>query len=304
MIEVQHLQKSFGTHTAVNDVSFSVRKGEFYSLLGPNGAGKTTTISMLSSLLKCDKGELTVNGTSVTQSPEEVKKNIGVVPQEISLYDDFSALDNLYFWGSLYRVQKNDLKKRAESLLTDFGLLERAKDKVKTYSGGMKRRINIACALLHNPPVVFMDEPTVGIDPQSRNNIYEAIDKMKKEGKTILYTTHYMEEAERFSDRIGIMDNGKIIAEGTLEDLKKTGNVRETISLECASTPSKKDFLSEFDFSVNENILRFTVDSVKKDLPKILGKCFENGVDVTHIDISRSNLESVFLQLTGKKLRD
>lgn len=304
MIDVSKLCKSFGTHKAVDNVSFHVNRGEFYSLLGPNGAGKTTTINILSSVFKADSGTVSVNGKNLQQQGDEVKKLIGVVPQEISLYDDLSAKDNLFFWGSLYSIPKPELKKRITKLLTDFGLSERAEDKIKTFSGGMKRRINIACSLLHDPLVVFMDEPTVGIDPQSRNNIYDAIDTLKKEGKTILYTTHYMEEAERFSDRIGIIDNGVVIAEGTLDEMKKRGNIKESVTVNCPAVPADLTFLNAFNYSVRERQIIFTVDSAKTELPKILNKCFEGGIDVTHIDISKVNLESVFLSLTGKKLRN
>jgi len=304
MIDVIQLCKTFGRHKAVNSVSLHVNRGEFYSLLGPNGAGKTTTINILSSILKADSGTVSVNGKKLPEQSNEVKKLIGVVPQEISLYDDLTAKDNLFFWGSLYSIPKNELKNRITKLLSGFGLEERAGDKIKTFSGGMKRRINIACALLHNPLVVFMDEPTVGIDPQSRNNIYDAIDVLKKEGKTILYTTHYMEEAERFSDRIGIIDNGSVIAEGTLDEMKKRGNIKESVTVDCSVIPADISFLNAFNKTVREQQIIFTVDSAKTELPKILNKCFEGGIDVTHIDISKANLESVFLSLTGKKLRD
>lgn len=296
--------KIFWPSQSCNDSSLHVKEGEFYSLLGPNGAGKTTTINILSSLLNADSGSIAINGKKLPDQKEEVKKIIGIVPQEISLYDDLSANDNLFFWGSLYSIPKTELKKRMGKLLSDFGLSDRANDKIKTYSGGMKRRINIACALLHDPLIVFMDEPTVGIDPQSRNNIYDTILKLKKDGKTILYTTHYMEEAERFSDRIGIMDNGVVIAEGTLDEMKKRGNIKETVIVECTSIPGDISFLHSFEKSVRDNQLLFTVDSAKAELPKILNKCFEGGIDVAHIEISKANLESVFLSLTGKKLRD
>jgi len=304
MISVQNISKTFGAQKAVNQVSLNVKAGEFYSLLGPNGAGKSTTLNILSSLIKADSGTCSIKGNNLPDQAERAKKITGIVPQEIALYDDLSALENLSFWGSLYNLSKSEISTRAEKILKDFGLLDRAKDKIKTYSGGMKRRINIACALMHNPEVIFMDEPTVGIDPQSRNNIYDGIEKLRKDGKTILYTTHYMEEAERFSDRIGIIDNGSLIAEGTLDELRKLGNIRESVTVECAAIPENLTSLAGLNYKVIENKISFTVDSVKSSLPGILQKCFEGGLDVTHIDISKANLEAVFLALTGKNLRD
>ncbi len=304
MISAQNIVKSFGTLKAVNGVSLEIRQGEFYSLLGPNGAGKSTTINILSSLIPADSGKCSIKGHSLPDATDQAKIILGVVPQEIALYGDLSATDNLMFWGGLYKVSKSDLAVRAKKLLADFGLSDRSNDKINTYSGGMKRRINIACAMMHDPEVLFMDEPTVGIDPQSRNNIYDTMVRLKGEGKTILYTTHYMEEAERFSDRIGIIDNGSIIAEGTLEELRTKGGVQESVGIECASVPENLSALNGMEYVRSENKLSFPVISVKSSLPQILQKCFEAGIDVTHVDVARANLESVFLALTGKKLRD
>lgn len=219
MINVSNLRKTFDTIEALKGISFNIQQGECYGLLGPNGAGKTTTISIMSTLLEPNEGKVSIAGYDLKKNPLECKKNIGVVTQEIALYNELSAYDNLQFWGGLYNVPKLELKVRIDELLTLFGLLERKNDKVKTYSGGMKRRINIASALLHKPNVLFMDEPTVGIDPQSRNLIFEVVEKLHKEGMTIIYTTHYMEEAERLCNRIGIIDDGIIVAQGTLDEL-------------------------------------------------------------------------------------
>lgn len=309
MIEVKQLCKSFSERKAVDQLSFSVREGEFYSLLGPNGAGKSTTINVLNTLFPPLSGSVKIAGYEVGKENKEIKKVIGIVPQEIALYDDLTAYDNLYFFGSLYGLAKSKLNKRIDQLLHEFGLFDRKNERVKTFSGGMKRRINIATALLHEPKLLFMDEPTVGIDPQSRNNIYEAIQKLKNEKTTILYTTHYMEEAERFSDRIGIIDKGTIIAEGTLEELKKISNSKESIIIsfsdinEEQGNDLKKTIQFDFDFE-NSNTICFFVNESKGDLPKIITKCFEAGLEVSHIDIQHANLESVFLSLTGKKLRD
>ncbi len=210
MIEVRNLRKNYGKLEALKGISFSIDEGEFDGLLGPNGAGKTTTISIMSSILVPDGGEVSINGKNIYTHSRESKQIIGVVPQEIALYSDFSAMENLIFWGGLYGVPDNELKRRAKELLQMVGLSDRANDKVSSYSGGMKRRINIAAALLHRPKVLFMDEPTVGIDPQSRNLIFEVLEKLHHNGMTIIYTTHYMEEAERFCDCIGIIDHGQI----------------------------------------------------------------------------------------------
>jgi ABC-2 type transport system ATP-binding protein len=229
MISVSNLKKTYGTTQALKGVSFNIQAGEFFGLLGPNGAGKTTTISIMSTILEADEGSVTIAGFDLKKNPRECKETIGVVPQEIALYNDLSAYDNLMFWGSLYNVPKPVLSKRIDNTLTLFGLFDRRKDKVKTYSGGMKRRINIASALLHSPKILFMDEPTVGVDPQSRNLIFEVIDKLHKEGMTMVYTTHYMQEAERLCDRIGIIDNGTIITQGSLDELKSSSKIKETI---------------------------------------------------------------------------
>lgn len=305
MIEVKNLYKFFGEKKAIDNLSFQIHEGEFYSLLGPNGAGKSTTINVLNTLYAADKGEVYINGLKLGTDNKKIKEIIGIVPQEIALYDDLTAYDNLFFFGSLYKLPKSVLNKKIDALLQEFGLYERKNDRIKTFSGGMKRRINIASALLHEPKIVFMDEPTVGIDPQSRNNIYEAILNLKKNKTTILYTTHYMEEAERFSDRIGIIDNGNIVAAGTLDELKKISKTRESISITCSGiSEQQKQNLSEFEMQIENEQIRFYVTEIKSVLPKLLNKCFETGLDVSHIEIQHANLEAVFLSLTGKKLRD
>lgn len=293
---------------AVNDLSLAVEKGTFYSLLGPNGAGKTTTISLLCTLLQSDSGKIWIDGLDTSTESVKIKTLIGVVPQEISLYDDFTAEDNLLFWGKMYHVPNSILKTRIEKCLNDFGLFDRRKDKLKTYSGGMKRRINIAAALLHSPKIVFMDEPTVGIDPQSRNNIYEAIQQMKNDGITILYTTHYMEEAERFSDKVGIIDNGKIIAEGTVAELKTISKIKEEIFIQADSVSEnqRKSLLDKFGGSIKleENKICIEADEVKKELIPVLNFCSSISIDIQQVEIHKADLEKVFLSLTGKTLRD
>lgn len=307
MITVTDLKKSYGSTVALKGISFTIHPGEFYGLLGPNGAGKSTTIGIMSTLVNPDNGTVTIDGNDLKKNPKQCKQVIGVVPQELALYNDLSAVDNLLFWGSLYGVSKSDLQKRIDETLKLFGLYDRRNDKVKTYSGGMKRRINIASALLHNPKVLFMDEPTVGIDPQSRNLIFEVVEKLHKEGMTIVYTTHYMEEAERFCDRIGIIDNGTIIAQGTLDELKAQGGEKESLSITGNGISEEKVAklkAAGFTVSASENKLSFIASNMKTEMPKMIVACNDAGIDIEHIDIHRVNLETVFLGLTGKQLRD
>lgn len=218
-VEAQHLNKTFGKHHAVKDVSLSIRKGEIFGLLGPNGAGKSTTINMLCGYLKPTSGEVFIDGRSLTKEMRKVKRMLGVVPQEIALYKDLTALENLNFFGEIYGLSSQQSRQRADELLRFVGLYERRKEPVKTFSGGMQRRINIAIALMHAPAFLMLDEPTVGVDPQSREHIFALIERLRDQGTTILYTTHYMEEAERLCNHIAIMDEGQIIALGTLEEL-------------------------------------------------------------------------------------
>ncbi|WP_246039265.1 ABC transporter ATP-binding protein [Dictyobacter alpinus] len=218
-VEVQHLVKNFGKHEAVRDVSFTIGKGEIFGLLGPNGAGKSTTINMLCGYLKPTSGDVTISGLTLSAHLRKVKGIIGVVPQEIALYKDLNSLENLEFFGKIYGMSKKECQQRSEELLHFVGLYDRRKDAVKTFSGGMQRRINMAVGLMNEPEFLMMDEPTVGVDPQSRENIFTTIEQIRDQGTTLLYTTHYMEEAERLCDRIAIMDEGQIIALGTLEQL-------------------------------------------------------------------------------------
>lgn len=307
MISVSNLVKKYGAVDALNGISFNIKKGEFYGLLGPNGAGKTTTISILSTIVEPTSGEVTIAGFDLRKNPMECKKSIGVVSQEIALYEELSAYENLMFWGGLYKVPKSELKTRITETLDLFGLVDRMHDKIKTYSGGMKRRINIASSLLHRPQIIFMDEPTVGVDPQSRNLIFEVLEKLHNDGMTIIYTTHYMEEAERFCDRIGIIDNGAIIAEGTLDELRESSKLNEIIVVTFTS-------LSDADFDKivtdwtgaqrNKNQIEFHSAAAKNELTKIVLRCNELGLEILHLDIQKVNLESIFLSLTGKQLRD
>jgi ABC-2 type transport system ATP-binding protein len=231
-VVVRSLVKSFSQHKAVDDVSFSISKGEIFGLLGPNGAGKTTTIRILSTVLEADRGEVTVGGHSMVKEPAAVRALIGVCPQELAFYPDLSALDNLVFFGRMVGLDGKEARAQALAQLERMGLLERARGKVDKYSGGMKRRVNLAIALMGRPQLLFLDEPTVGIDPQSRNNIFEAIVGLKNKGMTVLYTTHYMEEADRLCDRIAVMDGGRIVAMDTPRNLKSAIGPPDKVTLE------------------------------------------------------------------------
>ena len=308
-IEVKELYKSFGELNAVQGVSFEVRPGEIYSLLGPNGAGKTTSISMLSCLLRPDKGDAFVMGKSVTGDPMGVKAALGVVPQDIALYEDMSARENLTFWGKMYGLRGAELKKRVDEVLEIIGLTERARDRVGKYSGGMKRRVNIGVALLHKPQVIYMDEPTVGIDPQSRRNILDSVVALKDQGMTVLYTTHYMEEAQELSDHIGIMDHGKLIASGTNQELVRivgeTDRITVTINSESARViEAWKAAKGVQQVTAEDGTLTILADDSNKVLPRLFEAAAANGVRITSVAIQEPNLEAVFLHLTGRALRD
>ena len=220
MLEVTHLRKAFGSLVAVDDVSFRIERGQLLGLLGPNGAGKTTTVSMIAGLLQPDRGEVRIAGQPLGGDTDPVKRRIGAVPQELALYDELTADDNLRFFGGLYNLAGAALDRAAEAALDFVELVERRRDRVRTFSGGMKRRLNLAAGLLHDPDILLLDEPTVGVDPQSRNAIFDKLELLKRRGKALLYTTHYMEEAERLADRIVVIDHGEVIADDTLAGLR------------------------------------------------------------------------------------
>jgi ABC-2 type transport system ATP-binding protein len=307
--EVKNLHKNFGELKAVDGVSFEVEKGEIFSLLGPNGAGKTTTISMLSCLLRPDEGDALVMGHSIRSEQMEVKSVLGVVPQEIALYEDLSARENLSFWGKMYGLRGAALKKRVDEVLEIIGLADRAKEFVKKYSGGMKRRVNIGLALLHKPQVIYMDEPTVGIDPQSRRNILDSVVALKDQGMTVLYTTHYMEEAQELSDHIAIMDSGKLIAYGTNEELVRIVGQMDRITLTVNTDSGRvleawKKVPGVKQVTAEEGILTVLADDSNLVLPRLFETATAQGARITSVAILEPNLEAVFLHLTGKALRD
>jgi len=308
-IEINNLHKTFGDIKAVDGVSLNVQEGEIFSLLGPNGAGKTTTISILSTLLKPDNGDALVLGHSIQNEPMKVKEALGVVPQDIALYEDLSARENLYFWGRMYGLRGAQLKQRVSEILDIIGLSDRQNGRVGKFSGGMKRRVNIGVALLHKPKVIYMDEPTVGIDPQSRRSILDSVVALKDQGMTVLYTTHYMEEAQELSDHIAIMDNGKLIANGTHDELVKLVGQLDRITLTI--NPESKQIVDIWKLtpgvqtiSAEDGILTLLVDDSNRVLPRLFETASVNGVRITSVEIQVPNLETVFLHLTGRALRD
>jgi ABC-2 type transport system ATP-binding protein len=311
ILEVRDLVKKYGDFTAVKGISFDINEGEIFSLLGPNGAGKTTTISMLSTLYIPTSGDATIGGHSITKDAMAVKQMIGVVPQEIALYEDLTARENLVFWGQMYGLNGKSLTSRVEEVLEQIGLTDKAKNKVKTYSGGMKRRVNIGVGLLHKPRLLFMDEPTVGIDPQSRRAILDTVKDLNNQGMTVLYTTHYMEEAQELSDRVGIIDHGELIALGTQDELTKQVGQTDTLVLHIgenddpeALTTSLKGMQDILEANAADHKISIITPQAENILAPVVSKANERGIKIRSMDIREPNLEAVFLHLTGRALRD
>ena len=312
VLQCHNLVRRFGSLTAVDDVSFTVQPGETYGLLGPNGAGKTTTISLISGLLAATSGTVEVLGRPITPSASSAKSAIGLVPQDIALYPDLSAQENLTFFGRLQGLSGDRLKDRITTVLDVVGLQDRAKDRIDTYSGGMKRRANIAVGMLHEPQLLILDEPTVGVDPQSRNSILESVDALGSSGMAVIYTTHYMEEAERLCDRIGIIDEGRLIAEGTRDALVASLGEAASVSVRLegsaaaleqwqvalATTPG----VSAVQLGTDEAVITCTEPT--RTVAAAFAAAEGSGVGVTAVEISQPDLEAVFLHLTGKELRD
>ncbi len=303
------LAKSFGSHRAVDGVDLDVPKGSCYGLLGPNGAGKTTTISMIVGVVTPDAGSVSLDGSPGRPTDAAFKARIGFVPQDLALYDELTAEENLRFFGMLYGLSGEGLKASIDDALGLANLRDRAGDKVGAYSGGMKRRLNIAVALLHDPDLVILDEPTVGVDPQSRNAIFDALEALRARGKTLLYTTHYMEEVERLCDRIAIMDDGRIVAEGTLAELQRTipGNRRLSLELQSPADPALADLRAlpgVREVQATETTLTLDLESLEATLPAILTTLAAHHVRYGALASDRLSLEEVFLQKTGRSLRD
>ncbi|MBO0454643.1 ABC transporter ATP-binding protein [Candidatus Enterococcus murrayae] len=308
LIEVRNLEKSYKNKKVIHGISFSIYEGEILCLLGPNGASKSTTINILCGALGFDNGEVICKGIPIDQNIQTFKQQLGVVPQDLALYEDLTAEKNVRFFASLYGLKGERLESGVTYALTSVGLTDHRKEKVATFSGGMKRRLNIACALAHRPTLLIMDEPTVGIDPQSRNHILSSIKKMQKQGMTVLYTTHYMEEVEEISSRIIIMDHGKIIAEGTKEALKEKNDERKiTIRIGEASTISLDVFcqiegIKEVSLE-NDELLITSIKGIE-NLDHIIDKLLIMKQKIKNVFIQEANLETVFLDLTGRSLRD
>lgn len=281
MIQVDALNKHFGSIHAVKDVSLEIPTGQIFGLLGPNGAGKSTSISIMTGLIDCDSGSVALNG--LNPQSKQARFKIGLIPQSIALYEELSAVDNLSFFASLYDIPKNKMSERMDWALEFVGLSDRANDRVSQFSGGMKRRLNLAASLLHDPDYIFMDEPTAGVDPQSRNKLFENVLKLKELGKTVIYTTHYMEEAQKLCDKVGIIDHGQLLALGTVDQLLKQygGDTKVSISSE-------------------QGVQHFESGDVSQDLIEALKKSNK----VYDISMHRPDLETVFLNLTGRQLRD
>lgn len=308
LLEAQRLSKAFGPVRAVEDVSFAVSPGEIYGLLGPNGAGKTTTLSMICGLLRPDAGEVRVDGHAFSSDPQRAKSVMGVVPQEIALYDELTGRENLEFWGRLAGLKRAVARQRATELLEALALTDRARDRLRTYSGGMKRRVNLGCALLHRPKLILLDEPTVGIDPQARANILEFVRGLTAAGSAVLYTTHYLEEAEALCHRIGIIDRGRLLAEGTLAELReRLGGDRLFVlegGLQHADPQAWPGFRDRFRI-LQQSESQLVVAAVGSPDP---GACLQEllalPVKVENVTLKRPSLNDVFLQLTGRDLRE
>jgi ABC-2 type transport system ATP-binding protein len=308
LLQIDHLAKAYGPVRAVQDISFSVRPGEIYGLLGPNGAGKTTTISMVSGLLTPDGGSIAIAGRPLAADPQAAKRLMGVVPQELALYEELSAAENLEFWGRLAGLDTKTARARTAEILAALTLSDRARDPVKTFSGGMKRRVNLGCALLHRPKLILLDEPTVGIDPQARLNILEFVRSLRADGVGVLYTTHYLEEAESLCDRIGIVDHGRMHAEGTLRELQERLGGQRLFVLEGQWTGAQPDTWPGLrqHYRVLQHTDRQLVVAAldERDPADCLRELLALPVRAENVTLKRPSLNDVFLHLTGRDLRE
>lgn len=285
MLTLRQLRKSFGTTLAVDGLTLEIRRGEVFGLLGPNGAGKTTTINMITGLLHPDAGGIELHTSEGVTDPRlpAARRHLGVAPQTLALYEDLSAQENLWFFGRLFGLGGEALRTRVRDVLNQVGLGPRGGDRVRAYSGGMKRRLNLAAAIVHDPPLLLLDEPTAGVDPQSRNNILDLVRELKRQGRTIVYTTHYMEEAQRLCDRVGIVDQGRLLALGTVDDLLAQHGGRTTVTVMSGGSELRVE----------------TDDPVAEIAARLHG-----GDEMSGLRLDRPDLESVFLHLTGRRLRD
>ena len=314
MLTVTELSKNYGDFVAVDRVSFSADKGSVFGLLGPNGAGKSTTINCIAGLLKPTSGHAAVAGHDVVRDGKAARRNLGVVPQELALYEDLPAVENLRFWGQAYGLNGKALEQRVDEVLEHIGLIDRRKDLPKEFSGGMKRRLNFGCGIVHKPPVILLDEPTVGVDPQSRARLFDLVEAERDDGACVIYTTHYMEEAERLCDSLAIIDHGKLIAQGTVDELRAKLGARDVLQLtgHFPVEPTKQaisalaergnddlEFLSQ-----EEDSITLTLSHASQHLPAIFEAVSGTGGEIIETNLRSPNLETLFLLLTGKELRE
>ena len=309
VIEIKELTKKYGDFVALDSIDIEVEEGEIYGILGPNGAGKSTLIGVIANLLKLNSGKVLVFSEDISKNKVEFKRKIGLVPQVIAIYGDYTAYENIKFFGELYGLRGQELKDRIKEALEFTGLLEYKNKKAKEFSGGMQRRLNIACAIVHKPKLLIMDEPTVGVDPQSRNHILHSVKELNKNGVTIIYTSHYMEEIEYLCSKISIIDKGKVLVEGTKEELKDIVNDKRVLKL-GVDDPNKVNLINVKDIEgvagveIRENNIIVTSSKEVNNLDKIIKTVSEDLVKINNIDFKEVTLETVFLSLTGKKLRD
>jgi linearmycin/streptolysin S transport system ATP-binding protein len=309
VIEVDQLQMSYGDLVAVDDVSFVAEPGAIFGLLGPNGAGKTTTIACISGLLKPSAGTIRVLGHDVVSDGPASRRELGVVPQELALYEDLSARENLLYWGAAYGMRGDGLKRRVDTVLETTGLMDRSREAVKNFSGGMKRRLNFACGIVHQPKALLLDEPTVGVDPQSRVRLLELVRSETQNGTCVIYTTHYMEEAEKLCDKLAIIDHGKIIAAGTLPELRSLIGERDVLRLSGTFDPQiVQTPLSHLDgvelVQSDSDSLTLALRGASSRLSEIFAALSAAGIEIRETTLTQPNLESLFIKLTGKELRE
>lgn len=309
VLEIEGLTKKFGDFVAVDHMNLKLREGEIFGFLGANGAGKSTTIHLISSLLRASKGEIRLLGKNIAKNSRFAKMNIGIVPQDIAIYEDLTAYENVHFFGGLYGLRGKELQERSLEALNFVGLTDKAKQYPKNFSGGMKRRLNIACAIAHQPKLIIMDEPTVGIDPQSRSYILDSVRKLNQMGCTIIYTSHYMEEVEEICTRIAIVDHGKIIAEGTKEQLTSTITDTKDIWIGYKSAlPLDIEFLKQIhgviEVEADDQMIQIRSKSEVNNLNQLIYQLMAHEVEIRSVEEQAPNLETVFLTLTGRKLRD
>jgi len=309
ILEANSLVKRFGELTAVDDVSVHISEGETFGLLGPNGAGKTTSISIICGLLTADGGTVTVAGEEISPTSTRGRSAIGLVPQDLAIYPDLTAEENLEFFGRLYGMTGEPLSDRVDEVLELVGLADRRDDQTKEYSGGMKRRLNIGIGLLHRPRLLVLDEPTVGVDPQSRNAILESVESLSREGMAVLYTTHYMEEAERLCDRVAIIDEGRVQAEGTRRELVSMVGEKDRVAIEgtgdlARAAEALRGLDGVTDASASDHRIDVLSTNSSAILPALLSTVTGSGGSITGVEVQEPNLEAVFLHLTGKALRD